>query len=64
MRAIADTGFIVAALVSSDRYHGWARELASQASEPFLTCEAVLAEAAFNVKNVAAVLGLLDTKRK
>ena len=48
MRAIADTGFVVAFLNRSDRYHDWAREIGQGISAPFLTCEAVLAESAFS----------------
>ena len=47
MKGIADTGFIVAFANRNDRYHSWAVDLAKRASVPFLTCEAVLAEAAF-----------------
>ena len=60
MRAIADTGFIVAFLNHSDRYHDWAREIGLGISDPFLTCEAVLAETAFQVESAGRVLALLQ----
>ena len=60
MKAIADTGFIVAFLNRSDRYHDWAREIGKGISEPLLTCEAVLAETAFQVESVGRVLALLQ----
>src|SRR5215467_10781618 len=59
MRGIADTGFIVAFLNRKDRYHDWAVGLAEQVSEPLLTCDAVLAEAAFHVQNCGHVLDLV-----
>ena len=43
MKAIADTGFIVAFGNGNDRHHVWAVELARRITEPLLTCEAVLA---------------------
>ncbi len=60
MKGIADTGFIVAFLNRSDRYHGWAVEIARGVSEPLLICEAVLAEAAFQVGSLARVLALVQ----
>jgi uncharacterized protein len=60
MRAIADTGFIVAFLNRSDRYHDWASEIGRGISGPFLTCEAVLAETAFQVESSSRVLALLQ----
>lgn len=60
MKAIADTGFLVAFGSLRDQHHDWAVELADRADEPLLTCEAVLAEAAFNLRNTAAVMRLLD----
>ena len=60
MKGIADTGFIVAFLNRSDRYHGWAGEVARGVSEPLLTCEVVLAEAAFQVGSLNRVLALVQ----
>ena len=59
MRAIADTGFLVAFANRKDQYHSWAIQLASQITEPLLTCEAVLAEAAFHLDSSALVLGFV-----
>ena len=61
MKAIADTGFVVAFLSRSDGHHDWAREIGRAISEPLLTCEAVLAESVFQVQSAEEVLGLLRT---
>jgi predicted nucleic acid-binding protein len=58
MKGIADTGFVVAFLNRSDRHHEWAAEIGMGVSEPLLTCEAVLAEAAFHVGSVGRVVEL------
>ena len=60
MRAIADTGLIVAFGNRTDRFHSWAVDVAKSITEPLLTCEAVLAEAAFHLRSVAFVLSLLE----
>ncbi len=60
MKGIADTGFIVAFANRSDRHHAWAASLAEGITEPLLTCEAVLAEAAFHLRSVSLVLSLVD----
>lgn len=60
MRAIADTGFVVAFLNHSDRHHDWASEIGRRVSDPLLTCEAVVAETAFQVESASRVLGLLQ----
>jgi predicted nucleic acid-binding protein len=59
MKGIADTGFLVAFANQEDRYHNWAVEVAEQVSEPLLTCEAVLAEAAFHLRSVLVVLAMV-----
>jgi predicted nucleic acid-binding protein len=59
MKGIADTGFIVAFLNRRDRHHEWADRIGLHASAPLLTCEAVLAEAIFQVSSIEAVLGLV-----
>ena len=59
MKGIADTGFIVAFGNGNDRHHAWALEVAKGISEPLLTCEAVLAEAAFHLGSSAYVLALV-----
>jgi predicted nucleic acid-binding protein len=60
MKGIADTGFIVAACNQDDTYHGWAMNVARSVTEPLLTCEAVLAEAAFHLRSSAYVLELVE----
>jgi predicted nucleic acid-binding protein len=60
VKAIADSGFLVAFANRHDRHHAWAVRLAEQVSEPLLTCEAVLAEAAFHLANTAVVLDMVS----
>lgn len=59
MKGIADTGFLVGFANRNDRHHEWAVQVAESVTEPLLTCEAVLAEAAFHLESVAVVLALL-----
>lgn len=47
MSAICDTGPLVAFLNRRDPYHDWAVALLKQVRPPLLTCEAVLTEAAY-----------------
>jgi hypothetical protein len=49
MNAIADPGRLVALGREKDQYHDWAMEIAEQMAWPVLTCEAMLAEAAFHL---------------
>jgi predicted nucleic acid-binding protein len=64
IRAIVDTGPLVAFLDTRDPRHAWAQETFDSAKLPLLTCEAVLAEACFvlgqaqNRQN--AVMGLMS----
>ncbi len=58
MKGIADTGFLVAFANRGDAHHAWAVELAGRVTEPLLTCEPVLAEAAFHLRSVALVVAL------
>lgn len=60
MRAIADTGFVVAFLNRGDRHHGWASEIGRRIADPLLTCEAVLAESAYLVESTSKVMALLQ----
>jgi predicted nucleic acid-binding protein len=60
MRAIADTGLIVAFGNRTDRFHPWAVNIAKGITGPLLTCEAVLAEAAFHLRSVPYVLSLVE----
>jgi predicted nucleic acid-binding protein len=59
MKAIADTGYLVALLRRDDEHHRWAKDLAGQFELPLLTCEAVLAETAFHLKSSVMVLEML-----
>lgn len=59
MKGIADTGFLVAFANRNDAHHEWAVQVAERLSEPLLTCEAVLAEAAFHLQDAALVLSML-----
>jgi predicted nucleic acid-binding protein len=59
VKGIADTGFLVAFANRSDIHHDWAVQVAERLTEPLLTCEAVLAEAAFHLLDAALVLALL-----
>jgi predicted nucleic acid-binding protein len=56
VRAIADTGFLVAFGNRKDHYHAWAVEIAERITEPLLTCDAVLAETAFHLASSSLVL--------
>ncbi|MBI2949697.1 MAG: pilus assembly protein [Verrucomicrobia bacterium] len=60
MKGIADTGFLVAFANRRDAHHEWALSLETQLTLPLLTCEAVLAEAAFHLQDTRIVLGLLQ----
>jgi len=59
MKGIADTGFLVAFLNRRDSHHAWACRLAESVDTPLHTVEAVLAEAAFQVDSVEAVMRLI-----
>ena len=59
MKAIADTGFLVAFANRNDAHHEWAVQVAEHLGEPMLTCEAVLAETAFHLRDAALVLSML-----
>ena len=49
-RIIVDTGPLVAYLQRDERHHEWTVERFSTLRPPFLTCEAVLAEACFLIR--------------
>ena len=59
MRAIADTGYLVALVRKDDQHHAWATSLGGQLELPLLTCEAVLSEAAFHLESSGYVLAML-----
>lgn len=60
MTGIADTGFLVGFVSLNDAHHDWAAGLAKQVTEPLLTCEAVLAEAAFHLGSCRPVFEMLN----
>lgn len=60
MKAIADTGFLVAFANRSDAHHDWADDVASRVTDPLLTCEAVMAETAFHLRDAGIVLAMID----
>ena len=60
MKGIADTGFLVAFANRHDQHHDWAVSVASRVTEPLLTCEAVLAEAAFHLRDSAVVIAMVE----
>ena len=51
-RVILDAGPLVALLNRRDRHHRWATDQWAQVSPPFISCEAVLAEACHLVRNL------------
>ena len=59
MKAIVDTGLLVAFANRDDAHHEWAVGLAARVTEPLLTCEAVLAETAFHLQNVEITLAMV-----
>lgn len=59
MKGIADAGFLVAFANRADEHHKWAVSVARLVTEPLLTCEAVLAEAAFHLQSVPLVLAMI-----
>jgi predicted nucleic acid-binding protein len=60
MTGIADTGLVVAFGNRRDIHHEWAVDMARRVTEPLLTCEAVLSEAAFHLKSAPFVLSLVE----
>ena len=59
MKGIADTGLLVAFANRTDDHHRWALEVVERVDPPLLTCEAVLAEAAFHLQNSAVVIDMI-----
>jgi len=61
---IADTGPLVAFLNGRDRFHEWSKGVFAGIEPPILSCEAVLSEACFLLRNARgggeAVLKLVD----
>ena len=54
-RVIVDAGPLVAAIDRRDRFHNWVTKEWAKLSPPLLTCEAVLSEACFLLRNVYGV---------
>jgi predicted nucleic acid-binding protein len=61
MKAIADTGFLVAFGNRNDQHHDWAVDIARHVGDPLLTCEAVLAETTFHLGDARLVLDFVRT---
>ena len=64
---LVDTGPLVAFFDRTDTYHAWTKEKWGQAPVPMLTCDAVLAEAAYLLQEHAGlapekILALLERK--
>lgn len=60
MKAIADTGFLVAFANRADKHHAWAVSVAQNITEPLLTCEAVLSETTFHLGDAVLVLEMIE----
>jgi len=60
VKAIVDTGFLVALLETHDAHHKWASDVAEQITWPALTCESVLSEAAFHIRSSAVPLKMVS----
>jgi len=63
MKAILDTGPLVALLNRSDRYHSWAQQALSGVKPPLWTCEPVLAEACHLTGQARAILEMVSEQR-
>jgi predicted nucleic acid-binding protein len=61
LKAIADTGFLVAVANRRDQYHDWAVDLLSVLQTPLLTCEAVLSETAFYLGSSRTALLMVES---
>ena len=63
---IIDTSPLVAFIDKSDNYHHWTVETWKKLRSPLLTCEAVIAESCFLLKNVpggeSSILSLLEAE--
>lgn len=51
-QVIVDTGPLVALLNRRDRHHAWAKERFAELEPPLLTCEAVIAESCYLLRNL------------
>ena len=63
-RVLADAGVIVGLIRPRDQWHKWAINAANQIAPPFYTCEVVIAEAFFLVRDLwpaqQRILGMLS----
>jgi predicted nucleic acid-binding protein len=59
VKAIADTGFLVALANRRDHHHAWAANLLPTLETPLLTCESVLSETAFHLGSSQLVLSMV-----
>lgn len=63
-RIIIDTGPLAALLNKRDSWHEWVKQELAKVQPPLLTCESVISEACFLLKNLhngqEAVISLLD----
>jgi predicted nucleic acid-binding protein len=66
VRAIVDTGYLVALLNAKDEYHAWAKSLVPRLRGPWLTAEACISESVFLLEQAGrvAVEKLLDWLEK
>lgn len=64
-QVLIDTGPLVAFINRRDQFNGWITEELATIKQPLLTCEAVLSEACFLLRNVyggqEAVISLTNT---
>lgn len=60
MKVIADTGLLIALLNRGDAHHAWAAQLTQQVDLPIITCEPVITEAAWHLKDSARLLELIE----
>jgi predicted nucleic acid-binding protein len=58
--AILDTGFLVALMNRSDRYHLWAAKILKDLSTQLVSCEAVVSEVCFLLRNHERALAHLQ----
>lgn len=65
-QVLLDTGPLVASLDRRDQFHSWATQEFATIEPPLLTCEAVISEACFLLRNVYpgqnAVISLVNTR--
>jgi predicted nucleic acid-binding protein len=61
LKAIADTGFLVAIANRRDQYHDWAVSLLAELQTPLLTSEAVLSETAFHLQSSRTALLMVES---